>query len=216
MKKILCPSMMCANLECIKEEVKKIDLAGYDIFHCDIMDGNYVPNMALSPYDVACIRANTKKFVDAHLMVTNPDLISSLFIKIGVDIIYFHPETSLNAKNLIERIKSSGIHPGLAINPEVSIESIASLLPLVDYLLVMSVKPGFAGQTFIEEITKKIKLLVDLKRKYNYIIIIDGGITDKKIHELSKLGVDGFVMGTSALFGKGDYTTVYSHIHAMD
>ena len=207
--------MMCANLDCIKEEVRRIDQAGCDIFHCDIMDGNYVPNMALSPFDVSCIKANTKKPVDVHLMVKNPDLISNIFLKIGVDIIYFHPETSLDVEGLIKKIRTSNAHPGLAINPEVTVESVYQYLHLIDYLLVMSVKPGFAGQTYITAITEKIKQLIDLKHKFDYKIIVDGGITDEKIRELSSLGTDGFVLGTSVLFGKGDYSQVCSYVREL-
>lgn len=211
-KRLLCPSMMCAELDSIERVTTELDEAGFEMFHCDIMDGNFVPNMALSPYDVAAIRRHTKKPIDLHLMVKNPELIADIFIKIGVDIIYFHAETTLDPEGLIEKLRRNGVIPGLAISPSTEISSIKDLISKVDYVLLMTVQQGFAGQKFIDEMTNKIPELLNIKKEKELVILVDGAISPIKISELSKIGVDGFVLGTSALFGKGDYKKIYNDL----
>lgn len=200
---------MCANFDNLKDEVIALDYAGTDIFHIDIMDGSFVPNMALGPQDVECIRNHTKKLVDCHLMVTNPSQILDIFLNLGVDIIYVHPETDVHIVKTLGRIKAKKRFAGIALNPGTSIESVIELLPLVDYIMVMTVNPGFAGQSYLEFVNHKIERLVALKNQYNYKVMVDGAISPQKIDELSLLGVDGFILGTSALFGKDeDYKTI--------
>ncbi|WP_251861386.1 ribulose-phosphate 3-epimerase [Clostridium sp. Marseille-Q2269] len=209
MEKLLCPSMMCANYDSLKDEVNNLDLAGTDIFHIDIMDGSFVPNFGMGTQDVQCIRKNTKKLIDTHLMIENPGNYIDLFINLGVDIIYIHPEADKHPTRSLSKIKAANKKAGIAINPGTSIDNIKELLPLVDYLMVMTVNPGFAGQKYLDFVNNKIKALVDLKETFHFKLMVDGAISPTKIEELSNLGVDGFILGTSALFGKEkDYKTI--------
>lgn len=217
MEKLICPSMMCANYDNLKEEVQRLDAAGTDIFHVDIMDGSFVANYALGLGDLKCIRKNTKKLVDVHLMVESPDTAVDIFAKEGVDIIYVHPETDRHIAKTLGKIRNASIAPGIAINPGTSIETIIELLSLVDYIMVMTVNPGFAGQKYLTFVDQKIKNLVEFKAEYGFKIIIDGAVTDPKIKELSAFGVDGFVVGTAALFGKEEpYATVIEQLKKED
>ncbi|MEG2328680.1 ribulose-phosphate 3-epimerase [Anaerorhabdus sp.] len=199
---ILCSSMMCIDYDNLKDEVISLDEAGIDIFHCDVMDGNFVSNLSMGLNDIKCIRKNTSRKVDVHLMMNNPSNIIDTIINLGVDIIYIHPESERKLLRTIEKIKDRNVGVGLAINPETSVESILEVLYYVDYLLIMTVNPGFAGQKFIKHTLNKILKLIELKENFDYQIIIDGACSLEVINDLSSKGVDGFVLGTSALFGK--------------
>ncbi|AVK99175.1 ribulose-phosphate 3-epimerase [Pediococcus inopinatus] len=199
---LICPSMMCANFSNIKDEVNELDHAGVDIFHMDVMDGHYVPNVALGVEDYKAIRKNTDTMMDIHLMVSNPDQYVNIFSDLNPDIIYVHPDTTSMITRTIEEIRKRGIHPGIAINPAISVPQIQELLSLVDYVLVMTVNPGFAGQPFLDYVIPKIETLASLKNGKNFKLLVDGAISPERISQLAKIGVDGFILGTSALFGK--------------
>ena len=201
-ERLLCPSMMCANYGHLADEVRALDDAGVDIFHCDIMDGTFVPNFTMGVMDVQTIRRYTDKLVDCHLMIENPGNKVDWFIKAGANIIYIHPESERYVVKTLAHIKEMGAYAGIAVNPDTSVASISEILNLCDYVMVMTVNPGFAGQAFIDFTRKKIKQLVDLKEEYGFKIMIDGHCTPQVIEELSQLGADGFILGTSAIFGK--------------
>ncbi|MBQ3375068.1 MAG: ribulose-phosphate 3-epimerase [Erysipelotrichaceae bacterium] len=201
-ERLLCPSMMCANYGHLADEVRALDDAGVDIFHCDIMDGTFVPNFTMGVMDVQTIRRYTDKLVDCHLMIENPGNKVDWFIKAGANIIYIHPESERYVVKTLAHIKEMGAYAGIAVNPDTSVASISEILNLCDYVMVMTVNPGFAGQAFIDFTRKKIKQLVDLKEEYGFRIMIDGHCTPQVIEELSGLGADGFILGTSAIFGK--------------
>ena len=204
MKPILCPSMMCADYNSLQTEVRRLNETEADIFHVDVMDGSFVPNYAMGLEDLKCIRKNTDKKVDVHLMVDHPETAVEVFGGAGADIIYVHPETDRHIARTLTRIRNMGTAPGIAINPGTSIESIIELLPLVDYILVMTVNPGFAGQKYLDFVNGKIRNLAEFKDEYGFKLMADGAISPEKITELSKIGVDGFVLGTSSLFGKAE------------
>ncbi|MGG5331521.1 ribulose-phosphate 3-epimerase [Enterococcus sp. AZ163] len=199
---LICPSMMCADFTNLKREVEALTDAGIDIFHLDIMDGRFVPNFGMGLQDVEAIRKLTSQLVDVHLMIDDPGEYVEKFADIGVDIIYFHPEADRQPTRTIDKIRNKQKKVGLALNPGTSIAMVEELLPLIDYVMVMTVNPGFSGQSYLNYVDRKIKRLVNLKCNYDYQVIIDGAVSPQKIKVLSKLGVDGFVLGTSALFGK--------------
>ncbi len=213
MTKLICPSMMCANFGYLEEEVKALDNAGTDIFHIDIMDGSFVPNFGMGLQDFEFIRKMTEKRVDAHLMIQNPTEYVEMFADMGADIIYFHPEADAHPVRTLDKIRNKGKKPGIAINPGTSIETIRELLSLIDYMMIMTVNPGFAGQKYIPYVDKKIEKLVELQSDYKYEIMVDGAISPERINKLSEKGVTGFVLGTSTLFGKErNYKEIISEI----
>jgi len=215
MKKIICPSMMCADFGALEQEVKNLDQAGTDVFHIDFMDGSFVPNFGMGLQDFQLIRKTTKKLVDVHLMIQDPSRYVEMFADMGADIIYFHPEADLHPLRTIDKIKNKGKKAGIAINPGTSVATVRELLPTIDYMMVMTVNPGFAGQKYIDLVDEKIKQLVELQSKYQYEIFVDGAISPERIQTLSKIGVSGFVLGTSALFGKTQsYTDIITEIRS--
>lgn len=216
MEKLLCPSMMCADYGTLKQEVEALDQAGVDIFHCDVMDGAFVPNMTMGIMDIKAIRKYTDKLVDCHLMIENPSTKVDMFLDAGCDLIYIHPESERYVVKTLAYIKSKNKLAGIAINPDTSIESISEMLNLVDYVMVMTVNPGFAGQKFIDFTKKKIQKLVALKEQFQFKIMIDGACSPCVIKELHEVGCDGFVLGTSALFGKDhSYPDLISQLRSL-
>ena len=203
MEKLLCPSMMCAQFGNLEKEVKDLEEAGIDIFHLDVMDGNFVPNFGMGLQDIEFIVKQATVPCDVHLMVNKASDYISKFAEMGVQIIYVHSENDCHITRTLQMIKDTGICSGLAINPGTSFESIKEVLTLVDYVLVMSVNPGFAGQKYLDFVTPKFKKFVDEAKNYGgYDVMIDGACSPEKIEMLSKIGVKGFILGTSALFGK--------------
>ncbi len=199
---LLCPSTMCIDFHHLDDEIKALDEAGVDIFHNDVMDGSFVPNMTLGINDIKAIRRSTNKPMDVHLMIENPSGKVDWFIDAGADIVYIHPESERYVVKTLAHIKERGKMAGIAVNPDTSIDSIEEMLNLCDYVLVMTVNPGFAGQKFIDFTKKKVERLAKLKETFGFKIVIDGACSPNVIKELSSIGADGFVLGTSALFGK--------------
>jgi ribulose-phosphate 3-epimerase len=199
---LLCPSMMCADFTNVKEEVGKLEKAGADIFHCDIIDGVYADNLGLSLLDIRAIRASTYRRLDVHLMIKDPLKKIKWFIDAGADIVYFHPETETDPKSAIKLIHDLGAEAGLVINPDISVDSLHDLILMSDYVLLMTVKPGFSGQKFLDFVRNKIPELLELKKQRNFNLILDGAISPAIVGEFSKIGIDGFILGTTSLFSK--------------
>ncbi len=200
----LMASMMCASYENLGQEVRELDEGGIDSFHIDIMDGRYVPNFAMSLNDLRCIRSLTGKPLDVHLMVEHPSNTMDLFtgaLQKG-DTIYIHPEAEYHPSTALQKIINAGLIPGIAINPGTSVETVHMMLRIVKKVLVMSVNPGNAGQMFLPYIRDKYTELLKLKDEMGFDIYWDGACSADKIKEFAPLGVKGFVLGTTLLFGK--------------
>ena len=200
--KLLCPSMMCANFENLGAELEELEIAGADIFHLDVMDGQFVPNFGMGLQDIEYICKTAKIPVDVHLMIENPGNYVDKFADLGVSIIYIHPEVDVHSMRTLQKIKARGVKTGIAMNPGTATEMVEPLLSLTDYVMVMSVNPGFAGQQYIDSVDEKIDKLLELKKRFDFEIMLDGACSPQRIEILSHKGVKGFVLGTSALFGK--------------
>jgi len=216
MEKLLCPSMMCANYKNLEREVILLEEAGIDIFHLDIMDGDFVPNIGMGLQDTELICKVASKPVDVHLMMKKPGRYIKMFADLGVSIIYIHPQTETQPIKTLQEIRALGMKAGIAVSPEFGIAAIHPMLSIVDYVLVMTVVPGFAGQNYLDFVDEKIEMLLCLRKdksKYDYKIIIDGACSPEKIRTLSDKGVDGFVLGTSALFQKSrEYSSILKEL----
>lgn len=201
----LTASMMCANFGNLEQEVRELEKAGIDSFHIDIMDGRYVPNYAMSLNDMRYIAGATKKPLDVHLMIEHPNTHIDIFLnnlRKG-DTVYIHPEAEYHPSTTLQRIIDADMIPGIAINPGTSIETVMEMLRIVKRVLVMAVNPGNAGQMFLPYVGTKVKKLLELKEEMGFELFWDGACGTEKILEWAPKGVDGFVLGTTLLFGKG-------------
>ena len=200
----LMASMMCANYGNLAREVKELDEGGIDSFHIDIMDGRYVPNYAMSLNDMNFIRSATQKPLDVHLMIEHPNNTIEIFINNlrPKDTIYIHPEAEYHPSTTLQKIINAGLIPGIAINPGTSVETVYEMLRIVRKVLVMAVNPGNAGQMFLPYVGKKIKHLLEICQEMKFDVYWDGSCSAEKIRTFAPLGVRGFVLGTSLLFGK--------------
>lgn len=203
---IIAPSVLSLDYDKFNEELKILN-SNVEYIHFDVMDGHFVPNLSFGPHILKTFRKNSDLFMDVHLMVDDPSYYSDVFIDAGADGITFHFESFNNVEyclQLIEKIKNRYVKVGISIKPNTPVSMIYPLLKHVDLVLVMSVEPGFGGQAFIPFAYDKIKELSKIKAKYNlnYLIQVDGGVSDKNIRELVEAGVECVVAG-SYIF-KGD------------
>lgn len=202
--KLLAPSILSADFSKLGEQIKEAEMAGADIIHLDIMDGRYVPNITFGIPVVECIRDITDLPFDAHLMIVEPEKYALEFIKAGVNMVSFHMDATIHSHRLVDQIKSSGAKAGVVLNPATPVNTLEEIIHYIDYVLIMSVNPGFGGQRFIpqtaQKITKLIKLMEESGRT-DIMIEIDGGVSRDNIRYLSELGVNIFVVGSSVFKG---------------
>ena len=198
----LSASMMCANYACLRDEVKNLEDAGIDIFHIDIMDGSFVDNFGMGYQDMAFIKNNTTKPVEAHLMVRKPYNYLDILFNLGIDIIYIHPEVDPDPATTIEKIHQHGAIAGIAINPGTAISTIEELLNTVDRVLVLGVNPGHAGRKYQLYVDRKIEKLLKMSKEYDFEIALDGAVTIERVLKWQQFGVKEFILGTSTLFNK--------------
>ncbi|MCE9624521.1 MAG: ribulose-phosphate 3-epimerase [Deltaproteobacteria bacterium] len=203
---MIAPSILSADFSRLGEEVRAVEAAGADIIHFDVMDGHFVPNITVGPLVLEAVRKITKLPIDAHLMIDHPDQYVADFIKAGANYVSVHVEASRHLHRSIQLIRSLGAKAGIALNPHTPIASMGYILDEVDFILVMTVNPGFGGQKFIPAAFKKVAELDQLRREHglSFQIEIDGGVKVDNIAEISRAGVDIFVAG-SAVFNSGNY-----------
>lgn len=203
--KFLAPSILSADFTKLAEDLNKTIEGGADWIHCDVMDGVFVPNISFGPMIVAAVNRITSLTKDVHLMIKNPDALIPEFARAGADYITVHQEEVVHLHRTLSLIKSCGAKAGIAINPATPFSTLTDIAEYADLILVMTVNPGFGGQSFISSCLKKIEQAADFREKNNliYLIEVDGGITSMNIKEVSDAGCDVFVAGSS-VFSSGN------------
>ena len=206
----IAPSILSANFACLGAEVDAVLEAGADIVHFDVMDNHYVPNLTIGPMVCKALRKHgVKAPIDVHLMVSPVDRMIGDFAEAGASIITFHPDASTHVDRSLQMIRDAGCKAGLVLNPAVGPDVLKYVMDKLDMILLMSVNPGFGGQSFIPSTIDKIKevrALIDASGR-DIRLEVDGGISSKNIAEIAAAGADTFVAG-SAIFNGGDYTNV--------
>lgn len=195
---LVAPSILSADFGQLSNDVRAICEGGCDYVHIDVMDGHFVPNLTIGPVVVEAVAKASSKPLDIHLMVENNNFFVDLFAPLKPEFISFHIEEEKHPHRLIQKIRSLGIRPAITLNPHTPPEAIEYLLEDVDMVLLMSVNPGFGGQSFIPSVIEKTKTLKALieKRNPNCLIEVDGGVSDKNINQLKDAGVDIVVAGS--------------------
>lgn len=200
----LAPSILSANFANLLEDIKKVESAGVDLLHIDVMDGHFVPNITIGPLVIESIKGRTNLPFDVHLMIENPDQYIGSFIKAGADIITVHAEACTHIHRTIQNIKSQGAKAAVALNPGTPLNSLEYVIEELDMVLIMSVNPGFGGQHFIPSALEKIKALKKMLAERNLVmdIQVDGGIKLDNAAEVVQAGANILVAG-SAIFNTG-------------
>ena len=204
----LAPSILSADFAHLAEQVRAASEGGAGVIHVDVMDGHFVPNITIGPPVVRSLRKATELPLDCHLMIENPDLYIPEFAEAGADWISVHQEATRHLDRTLHLIRDHGALAGVVINPATPVETLSEVLDIVDYVLVMSVNPGFGGQKFIPGAVHKIRKLAELRsqRGLSYRIEVDGGIALDTVGDVVRAGAEILVAG-NAVFGKGDPTS---------
>lgn len=210
--KLIAPSILSADFARLGEEIKAVEAAGADWIHIDVMDGHFVPNLTYGPIIVEAAKRVTSLPLDVHLMIEKPDLLIPDFVKAGADWISVHAEACVHLNRSIQLIKSFGVRAGAALNPATPLSALEWILDDLDYVLLMTVNPGFGGQAFIPNSIEKISALHQMitRRGLKTLIQVDGGINGDTIARVAQAGTDSFVAG-SAIFGTEDYKQTISN-----
>jgi len=204
---VIAASILSANMSKLGEDTKNVLDAGADFIHIDVMDNHYVPNLTFGPIVVSALRNfGIQAPIDVHLMIDPVDRIIPEFAEAGANYITFHPEASKDISHTLNLIRQCKCKPGLVFNPDTPLNILEGLLDKIDMVLLMSVNPGFGGQSFIESVFDKLKDAREIidKSKYDVRLEIDGGVKINNIQKIAKAGADTFVAG-SAIFGSDDY-----------
>ncbi|MGH7929735.1 MAG: ribulose-phosphate 3-epimerase [Candidatus Binatia bacterium] len=209
----IAPSILSADFSRLKDEIQAVEAAGADWLHVDVMDGHFVPNITIGPVVVEWVRKVTEIPLDVHLMITDPNKYSPEFISAGADWISIHPETSPDPNSTLRKIRALGAKASVAVNPDVPLAHVESCFQDADMILIMSVFPGFAGQTFIPEVLPKIaelRKLID-KRKLPIKVEVDGGIKADNIDLVVRAGAEVIVSG-SGIFRTSNYAVTIAEM----
>ncbi len=206
MSKIIAPSILSADFSRLGEELQLVSKAGADWIHVDVMDGHFVPNITFGPMIVSAVKRSTNLPIDVHLMISNPDQYIQDFADAGADWICAHAEASIHLNRTIQLIKQCGAKAGVSLNPSTPLSALEWVIEELDYILIMTVNPGFGGQAFIPNSLDKIKSLREMLvvRGLSPLIQVDGGVNANTLKKLDQAGTDAFVAG-SAIFGSKDY-----------
>ena len=215
-RKLLLPSMMCADFGHLADDTAALVAAGADGLHLDLMDGTFVPNYGMGLQDIEWLCRNSGVPCDVHMMVDDPGRYIDKFVNMGVKVIYVHPEADPHVARTLATIRELGAKAGIAINPGTSFAAVEPVLSLCDYVMVMTVNPGFAGQRWLDFVNPKIEQLVAASHEgaNDYSVVVDGNCSLERVAQATAMGVRGFVLGTAGLFGHGDYKTSMEALRA--
>jgi len=210
---IIAPSLLAANFSRLDREIIRLNRSGAEWIHLDIMDGHFVPNLSFGPDTLKAIRSQTDLYVDVHLMCERPEILIEPFAKAGANSITVHTELGSRVKDLLWQIRSNETEVGLAINPSTSIEAVTPFLESIDLLLIMTVNPGFGGQSFIPEMLPKIEAATRYRKEkgLEFRVEVDGGINPATGAQCTQVGADTIVAGSS-LFSKPNLKAAVSHL----
>jgi len=205
-QKLIAPSILSADFTRLGEEIRAVERAGADWIHIDVMDGHFVPNITMGPLVVEAVRRVTDLPLDVHLMIEHPDRFIADFAKAGADYIAVQAEACTHLNRTLQMIREADVKAGAALNPATPLSAVEWVLEMVDFVLIMSVNPGFGGQAFIENSLDKIRTLRALldEKGRGTLIQVDGGVNEKTIQRVAGAGADVLVAG-SAIYGSGDY-----------
>jgi len=214
--KLIAPSILSADFSKLGEELRAVEIAGADWIHVDVMDGHFVPNITMGPFIVEAVRRVTELPIDVHLMIENPDRYISDFAKAGASLISIQVETCIHLNRAVQMIKETGIQAGVVLNPSTPVASVRWILPYIDFVLIMSVNPGFGGQHFIPNSLDKIRAMKKLIDELDLptLIQVDGGVNSKTIQAVASSGANVFVAG-SAIFGSEDYSQTIKQLKKL-
>ena len=210
------PSILSADFARLGEDIHKVEQGGATMLHIDIMDGHFVPNLTVGPPVVRSVRAITRMTLDVHLMVSDPDKYAPIFIEAGADQVSVHLEAARHLDGTLRSIQSEGIPAGVVLNPATPVSALEDVLGLADYVLIMSVNPGFGGQRFIPHALDKIRALDRRRRELglNFAIEIDGGVNRENVAEIVRAGCDWLVSGAS-IFKCADPAATVAEMRSM-
>jgi ribulose-phosphate 3-epimerase len=195
----IAPSILAANFASLEEGIRAVERGGADLLHVDVMDGHFVPNISIGVPVVASLRKATRLPLDVHLMIENPERYIQPFAEAGADMISVHEEATSHLDRVLALIRECGCQPGAVINPATPVMALSEVLGSVDYVLLMSVNPGFGGQKFIPGVLEKIRRLKEIRESYNHSfrIEVDGGLNPENLADVVRAGAEILVAGTS-------------------
>ena len=210
---LMAPSLLSADFTRLAEAVELIEAGGADLLHVDVMDGHFVPNLTIGPPVVKALKKVATKPLDVHLMIDNPEVTVGWYLEAGADIVVVHQEAAPHLHRIVQVIREAGAQPGVSINPATPVETLTDILPYLDYVLLMSVNPGFGGQSFIEDSVGRVARLAALAKRVGaeVTIEVDGGINAQTAPRVVAAGARALVAG-NAVFGAADPVAAMAEI----